>query len=428
MTGEMTDISNLCNFKWYEWVKFRRPGEQYPYPSEHLGRCLGPAINKGNAMSQNILTETGEVLPVQTLRSLTQNELNSDSEIIKRRRMDETIRTRFGDSRSVPENWIARRSKPNDPEQYEDPERKPEEDTATTTYYEDEESRQVHEMPEIDDIPDLDLYLNAEVLLPKDGKHMQSAQVVGRTTDSNGNPVGEYNANPILNTRVYDVMFPDGSIQQYAANIIAENLYSQVDDDGRRYVILDAIVDHKKTDEAVAMEDAFVENKYGKRNRRFTTKGWSFLVNWKDGSQSWIPLKDIKESNPIEVAEYATAKGINKEPAFAWWIPYTLKKRDRIISAVRNKVKQQSHKYGIEIPRSVQHAYEIDRRNGNDYWRRAIEKEMRNVLVAFEILDDDRTISTQFKELGVHMIFDVKMDMTRKARLVTEGHRTEDPV
>ena len=23
MTGEVTDISNLCNFKWYEWVKFR---------------------------------------------------------------------------------------------------------------------------------------------------------------------------------------------------------------------------------------------------------------------------------------------------------------------------------------------------------------------------------------------------------------------
>ena len=45
MTGEMTDISNLCNFKWYEWVKFRKPGEQYPYPTVQLGRYLGPAIN-----------------------------------------------------------------------------------------------------------------------------------------------------------------------------------------------------------------------------------------------------------------------------------------------------------------------------------------------------------------------------------------------
>ena len=44
LTGELTDISNLCNFAWYEWVKFRREGPQadFPYPTEHLGRCLRP--------------------------------------------------------------------------------------------------------------------------------------------------------------------------------------------------------------------------------------------------------------------------------------------------------------------------------------------------------------------------------------------------
>ena len=53
MTGEMTDVSHLCNFQWYEWIKFRRIGPEaaYPYPSEHLDRCLGPARNKGTAMS-----------------------------------------------------------------------------------------------------------------------------------------------------------------------------------------------------------------------------------------------------------------------------------------------------------------------------------------------------------------------------------------
>ena len=44
MTGEMTDISNLCVYNWYEWIKFRKVGEQYPYPTEWLGRCLGPAV------------------------------------------------------------------------------------------------------------------------------------------------------------------------------------------------------------------------------------------------------------------------------------------------------------------------------------------------------------------------------------------------
>ena len=40
-----------------------------------------------------------------------------------------------------------------------------------------------------------------------------------------------------------------------------------------------------------------------------TTKGWDMLVRWKDGSQSWIPLKDVKESNPLETADYAISRG-----------------------------------------------------------------------------------------------------------------------
>ena len=47
-----------------------------------------------------------------------------------------------------------------------------------------------------------------------------------------------------------------------------------------------------------------------------------------------------------------------------------------------------THKYGIEIPRDVEHAHEIDARNGNTMWRDALKKEMYNVGVAFEILDE----------------------------------------
>ena len=138
----------------------------------------------------------------------------------------------------------------------------------------------------------------------------------------------------------------------------------------------------RSNDDAVEKQDAFITNNYGRKSRTITTKGWDFLINWKDGSQSWVPLKDIKESNPIEVSEYAHSRGIMDEPAFAWWVPFTLKKRDRIIASVNSKYKKKTHKYGIEIPNSVQHAYELDKKNGNDFWRKAIQKEMGNVLVA----------------------------------------------
>ena len=52
----------------------------------------------------------------------------------------------------------------------------------------------------------------------------------------------------------------------------------------------------------------------------------------------WLAqLADLKESNPIELAEYAIANGLEKEPAFAWWIPFTLKKRERIVAAVNSR-------------------------------------------------------------------------------------------
>ena len=54
----------------------------------------------------------------------------------------------------------------------------------------------------------------------------------------------------------------------------------------------------------------------------------------------------MKESNPIEVAEFAIARGINDEPAFCWWVPYTLHKRDKIILAVNARVKRITYKYG----------------------------------------------------------------------------------
>jgi hypothetical protein len=49
----------------------------------------------------------------------------------------------------------------------------------------------------------------------------------------------------------------------------------------------------------------------GRKVRKRTTKGWELLVKWKDGTTTWIPLKDLKETNPVELAEYAIA---NKKP------------------------------------------------------------------------------------------------------------------
>jgi hypothetical protein len=37
------------------------------------------------------------------------------------------------------------------------------------------------------------------------------------------------------------------------------------------------------------------------------TRGWEFMIQFNDGSLGWSKLKDLKESNPIKVAEYVVA-------------------------------------------------------------------------------------------------------------------------
>ena len=50
-----------------------------------------------------------------------------------------------------------------------------------------------------------------------------------------------------------------------------------------------------------------------------------------------MPLKDLKDTNPIELAEYAVANKIAEEPAFSWWVSFCLNKRNRIINKVKSK-------------------------------------------------------------------------------------------
>ena len=178
----------------------------------------------------------------------------------------------------------------------------------------------------------------------------EAGKVIGRSVDKNGNVSGKQHNNPILDTRLYDVQFPDGSIKKLAANRIAVNLYASVDEYGHRHSAVRQIVGHRHNTDAISKDEAFVIDQAGRRHRRKTTKGWDLKIEWEDRSTSWMPLVDIKETIPADVAEYAKANRLDKEPAFAWWVPHTLKKRDQIISAVHKRVRLPSTKYGIRVP------------------------------------------------------------------------------
>ena len=150
----------------------------------------------------------------------------------------------------------------------------------------------------------------------------------------------------------------------------------------------------------------------------------SSYVRWESGDTSYIKLKDIKETNPIEIADYAIANKLEKEPAFAWWVRTALKRRDAVISKVSRRVRKKM-KFGIYIPENYEEAVIMDKQNGNTLWQDAKKKEMKNVEIAFKFLDDGTKMLIGFKKITCHLIFDVKFDLTRKARYVGGGHLTQ---
>ena len=111
----------------------------------------------------------------------------------------------------------------------------------------------------------------------------------------------------------------------------------------------------------------------------------------------------------------------------------TVLKRNIVISKLKGKYWRTTHKFVIKVPKDLKEALEIDRIMGTDFWRKAINKEMSKVKVAWKA--DEKFTPEQvrsrktneyigFQEIGCHLIFDVKMDFTRKARFVAVSHTT----
>ena len=368
-------------------------GLLFPNDRYVLGRYLGPSENYGNRMSQYILNSNGEIIPRQTVRKLSKAEMNDEAEKELRQQFTNNITTKFGSPPVDNNDVMVNVNK---------------------------------DMKNVDDYESYDEYVRMELMLPHEKDELRMGKVISRSRDEHNLPIGKKHNNPIFDTRLYDVKFNDGSIHQYSANILAENMLSQVDEEGHQYQLLDTIIDHRTDASALTHE----QSKITINNKEVpikTTKGWYFHIRWKDGTTTWVPLHELKESNPCEVADYCLANDIHDLPAFKWWIPHTLKKRNHIIKSINSRTKRVNYKYGIKIPRTVKEAYEIDKENNDTYWTDAIKLEMKNVGIAFEILPENsnKPIGHQFVNCFVH--FEIKMDFRRKARLVAGGHITNTP-
>jgi hypothetical protein len=413
------DISEYVSFGWFQWCYYFDEDSK----SKKICRWLGPAHEVGQSFCHWILLSNGNFIARSSVIPIPDHELESDD--LKRRIaifMD-CVQERIGNSKEPIYNNIYPQHIYYDA--FDDP---VEDDSTQLPYGEETNEAKLEEVNERY-MESLDGYINAEVILPDKNGIPVLTKVKNRKRDSAGNPVGQHNDNPILDTRVYDLEFPDGRVEEYAVNMIAENLFEQADQDGWDSGTIDEFLDIRKDDSiAISKENGTYYNNAGVERNVVTTKGWEVQVRWRDKSTSWISLKDAKDGDPLGLAELAMAMKVHNEPAFKWWIKHALRQRSRIISRLKSKViRKGKTKFGIEVPGSWEQAVKIDQKNNNRLWQDAIDKEYRNAQCAFKLLARGEKPPPGYNEILCHLVFDVKLDMTRKARYVAGGHLTDVP-
>ena len=405
--GITPDISAFMEFGFYELVFYivNVPGK-FPLPKRKIGRWLGPSKQISSDLVFKVLTKAGNIVTTSAVFPVTA--LDRDLPGIKQQiaDFDQQIAgiTPAGSMKTLAQNFGLESS------------------TAKAHVQTLEEGKhcarssvpapaQVSQ-PHSREVASLVNQPSKGCLGQGMGCGWESARiqcgdrrgtVLRKKRDAEGEIVGTPHTNPILDTTVYQVEFDDGIVEELSAKVICDNVFGYVDDDGHQVLELDHIVEHYRG-----------------------SNGWEFLVRWKDGSGDVVSLKELKESYPVSLADYVVEVNLINEEAFKWWVPHTLKKRERIIKLVKARFTRQE-KFGIKIPRSPAEAYLFDRESGTNYWTKAIDKELQTVNVAFDIKERGVSPPSGYQFIKCHMIFDVKPDLTRKARFVAGGHMMRTP-
>ena len=223
LSGETSNISQFCEFAFYDWIMFRDQPVAFLDDNPVLGRYLRPAINVGPALTAKILKANGEVVCRLTYRALTDVERANVVHVCRRVEFDLKILDKF-----------CRETTPDDFPDFNIP------DTPELNHFNDVDyaswddewvmhwhaftgdglAREVdNEIPTPSLGVDISLpmpeagdnYVNASLVLPCRNL-LTCGTVIGQKCNAQGDPIGHTNSNPILDSCVYGMEFNNGKV------------------------------------------------------------------------------------------------------------------------------------------------------------------------------------------------------------------------
>ena len=168
---------------------------------------------------------------------------------------------------------------------------------------------------------------------------------------------------------------------------------------------------------------------------------YNVKVNWNNGDVTTEPLCVIADQYPVLCAGYGKKHNLLNQKGWKHLKRYvsTNKETTRMMfkAILRQGRKPPKVKFGHVIPRDYNEAMTMDKVNNNSLWQDAVAKEIEQ-LDEYSTFNDLGTATwdnkgkvtnapAHHKKIRVHLVFDVKHDGRHKARLVADGHLTDDP-
>ena len=155
------------------------------------------------------------------------------------------------------------------------------------------------------------------------------------------------------------------------------------------------------------------------------------LILWSTKEETWEPLKNMAADDPMTVVAYAKDKGFLDKPGWKRFRRFAKNQKVfirmlRQVNAARHK-NVAKYKFGVRVPKSYAEALEIDRINGDRGWHEATMKELNQIedYETFKVWHGAQPPKGYVK-IRCHLVFDVKYDGRKKARLVAAGNLTPE--
>ena len=171
--------------------------------------------------------------------------------------------------------------------------------------------------------------------------------------------------------------------------------------------------------------DSLVDHRLNKDGKTYSVK-----AKWSTGEETWEPLKILAIDDPVTCAKYAKDNCLLDLPGWKRFKRLAAREkkfirmlRQAFASKKKNAIK---YKFGVRIPRSFREAKELDKANGNTLWQDALKKELDQIKAyqTFKDLGKGAKIPHGHQRIYVHIVWDCKFDLRRKARMVASGNLT----